>query len=128
MSRVERQTIPAHGEPLDHEPPFPEHQDDVPVLGFQAAINDEGVALVDPEPSHAVPFGGGEERSYRIADAVLIEAERVLCPKEVLRRAWEATANAHPEHGKRMGRCGGAESAQEAWRGDGVHSGRVRES
>jgi hypothetical protein len=30
---------------------------------------------------------------------VLIEAKRVLCPEEVLRRAWEATANAHPEHG-----------------------------
>lgn len=128
VSRVERQTIPAHGEPLDHEPPFPEHQDDVPVLGFQAAINDEGVALVDPEPSHAVPFGGGEERSYRIADAVLIEAERVLGPEEVLCWAWEAARDAHTQDGQCMGRCGGAESAQEAWRGDGVHSGRVRES
>lgn len=74
MSGMERQAIPAHGESLDHESPFPQHQDDVPVLGLQAAINDEGVALIDPEPSHAVPFGGGEERSYRIADAVLIEA------------------------------------------------------
>lgn len=99
MSRVECQAIPAHGKPLDHEPPFPQHQDDVPVLGFQAAVNDQRVALVDPEPSHAVPLGGGKERGHWIADAVLIETERVLCPEEVLGGAWEATANAHPEHG-----------------------------
>lgn len=98
------------------------------MLGFQAAINDEGVALVDPEPSHAVPFGRGEERSDRIADAVLIEAERVLRSEEVLGGARKAAGDAHPEQGQGMGRCGGAESAQEAWRGDGVHCWRVRES
>lgn len=128
MSGMERQAIPAHGKPLDHKPPFPQHQDNVPVLGFQAAVNDQRVALLDPEPSHAVPLGGGKERGHWIADAVLIETERVLCPEEVLGGARKAAGEAHPEHGKRMGRCGGAESAQEAWRGDGVHSGRVRES
>lgn len=128
MSGMERQAIPAHGKPLDHKPPFPQHQDNVPVLGFQAAVNDQRVALVDPEPSHAVPFGRGKERGHWIADAVLIETERVLSPEEVLRRAWEAARDAHTQDGQCMGRCGGAESAQEAWRGDGVHSGRVRES
>ncbi len=99
MSGVERQAIPAHCKPLDHEPAFPKYQHDVSVLRFQAAVDDQGVALVDPEPRHAVPLGRGKERGHRIADAVLVEAERVLSPEEVLRRAWDAAGDAHPEQG-----------------------------
>lgn len=73
VSRMKRQAIPAHGKPLDHEPPFPKHQDNVPVLRFQATVDDQGVALVDSNSDHAVPFRCSEERSYRIADAVLVE-------------------------------------------------------
>lgn len=100
-----------HGKPLNHEAAFPKDHDDVPMLGIDRSINDQCVSLVDPKPRHAVPLGRGKEGCWRVADAVLIEAERVLCGEEVLSRAWEATADAHPHQGQSMGRCSDAESA-----------------
>lgn len=81
------------------------------MLGFQAAVNDEGVALVDPKPGHAVPLSRGKERSDRIADAVLVEAKRVLRPEEVLGGARKAAGDAHAQDGEGVGRCNRAESA-----------------
>ncbi|WP_349970072.1 hypothetical protein [Pseudomonas caspiana] len=63
------------------------------------------------ETNQCISLGRGTEGCWRVADAVLIEAERVLCGEEVLSRAWEATADAHPHQGQRMGRCSDAESA-----------------